>query len=272
MASQYQIRIDLSELMGGLGSAINAYVLPTVHQAVKAVASETVYRWKDGVAKAKLWNGEKQAYIESINWLMTSDFEAVVSATYDKAEEIETGRPARDMKKVLDTSLRVRVAKHGKHAGQRYLIIPMRHNTPGNIALAPAMPPDVYKKAKRLDPSVITGTVSRLSGTGAIGLKSKKPITVPQQQYAWGGRLAAGLAPKLKPHHTTDPYAGMVRFKTSAGGGKSSTYMTFRVMGEWQTDKWIVPAQAGQYIAKKVRDSIALDAPKVFEQAIGHLK
>jgi len=267
MASQYQIRIDLSELMGGLGSAINAYVLPTVHQAVKAVASETVYRWKDGVAKAKLWNGEKQAYIESINWLMTSDFEAVVSATYDKAEEIETGRPARDLKRMLDTSLRVRVSKKD---GTRYLIIPFRHNTPGNIALAPAMPADVYKKAKRLDPSVITGTVSRLSGTGAIGLKSKKPITVPQQQYSWGARLPAGLAPKLQPYHVTDPYASMVRFSTAAGKGKSSTYMTFRVMSEKSTG-WIIPAQPGQYIAKKVRDGIALDAPKVFEQAIAHL-
>lgn len=269
---KYQISVDLSALMGGVGSAVNAYVLPTVHQAVKALAAETAYRWKDGVAKAKLWNGEKQAYIESINWLMTSDFEAVVSATYAQAEAIETGRAARDLKKMLDTSMKVRVAKHGKHAGQRYLIIPMRHNTPGNIALAQAMPVDVYKKAKRLDPSTITGTLQRPSGTGAISLKTKKPVMVPQQQYSWGKRLPAGLAPKLSPHHTTDIYAGMVRFKTSAGKGKSSSYMTFRVMGEWQANKWIVPAKPGLYIAKHVRDMMALDAPKVFEQAIAHLK
>jgi hypothetical protein len=168
MSADYQIRVDLSEMLAGLGGVINAYVLPTVHQAVKAVASEAAYRWKDGVAKAKLWNGEKQAYIESINWLMLSDFEAIVSTTYDQAGAIETGRPAYDMKKRLNTSMKVRVAKHGKHAGMRYLIIPMRHNTPGNVALAQAMPEDIYKKAKRLDPSIITGTASRPSGTGAI--------------------------------------------------------------------------------------------------------
>jgi hypothetical protein len=270
--NKYGIRFDLAPLLGGVGEAINAYVLPTVHQAVKAVASETAYRWKDAVAKAKLWNGEKQAYIESINWLMVGDFEAIVSATYGQADEIENGRPPRDLKKVLSTSLRTRVVKHGKHAGQRYLIIPFRHNTPGNIALAQAMPKDVYSKAKRLDPSIITGTVSRLSGTGAYGLKTKKPVTVPQQTYAWGGRLAAGLRPKLQPYHATDQYAGMVRFKTGAGKGKSSAYLTFRVMGEWQTDRWIIPAKPGLYVAKGVRDSIALDAPKVFEQAIAHLK
>lgn len=272
MANGYKVSVDLSEMLAGMEGIINAYVLPTVHQAVKAVAAETVYRWKDGVAKAKLWDGEKQAYIESINWMMTSDFEAVVSATYDQAEAIETGRPAYDMKKRLNTSMKVRVAKHGKHAGMRYMIIPMRVNTPGNIALAQAMPPDVYKKAKRLDPSKITGTVSRPSGTGAFNMKTKKPITVPQQQYAWGGKLPAGLAPKLKPHHTTDIYAGMYRFSTSAGKGKSSAYMTFRVMGEWQSDKWIIPAKPGLYIAKSVQDSIAIDAPKVFQEAIAHLK
>jgi hypothetical protein len=272
MSADYQIRVDLSEMLAGLGGVINAYVLPTVHQAVKAVASEAAYRWKDGVAKAKLWNGEKQAYIESINWLMLSDFEAIVSTTYDQAGAIETGRPAYDMKKRLNTSMKVRVAKHGKHAGMRYLIIPMRHNTPGNVALAQAMPDDIYKKAKRLDPSIITGTVSRPSGTGAISLKTKKPVMVPQQQYSWGGKLPAGLAPKLKPHHTTDIYAGMYRFNTSAGKGKSSSYNTFRVMGEWQSDKWIIPAKPGLYLAKSVQDSIALDAPKVFEQAIAHLK
>jgi hypothetical protein len=266
------VKIDLSGLMGGAGSMINAYVLPTIHQAVKAVAAETAYRWKDAVAKAKLWQGEKQPYIDSINWILTSDFEGVVMASYDQAEAIESGRPARDLKKILNTSSRVRIAKHGKHAGQRYLIIPFRHNTPGNIALAPAMPKEVYAKAKRLDPSIITGTVQRASGTGAISLKTKKPVMVPQQTYEWGGRLPAGLAQKAKPHHATDLYAGMVRFKTSAGKGKSSAYLTFRIMGEWQSDRWIVPAKPGLYIAKNVRDAMAIEAPKVFEQAIAHLK
>lgn len=272
MVAKYQIRIDLSHVMGSVGSVLNAYVLPTVHQAVKAVASETVYRWKDSVAKAKLWSGEKTAYIESINWLMVGDFEAIVSATYGQAEAIETGRPARDLKKMLDTSLRVRVAKHGKHAGMRYLIIPMRHNTPGNVALAQAMPKDVYNKAKRLDPSTITGRITRPSGTGALSLKTRKPVEVPQQKYSWGARLPAGMRAKLSPHHTTDIYDGMVRFKTSAGKGKSSSYMTFRVMGEWQADKWIVPAKPGLYIARDVHSQIALEAPLVFQQAIAHLK
>lgn len=266
------ISVDLAPLLNSVHSAVNAYVLPTVHQAVQAVASEISYRWKDRVAKAQLRDGEKKPYIESIRWMMTGDFSAVVSSDYQHAEAIESGRPARDMKQALDTSMKVRVATKGKHKGQRYLIIPFRHNTPGNTALAPAMPSDVYKKAKRLDPSTITGTAERVSGTGAFNPKTKKPVTVPQQKYGWGEKLPAGMREKLKPHHTTDPYAGMYRFKTSAGGAKSSAYLTFRIMGEWQTGKWIAPAKPGQHIALGVRNEMAGEAPAVFAQAIAHLK
>lgn len=269
---KYDVKIDLGALLNGINSHVTAAVLPTVHQAIKAVASEAAYRWKDGVAKAHLWEGEKQPYIDSIRWMMIGDFSALVSSDYALAGEIETGRPVKDMKRMLDTSLKTRVVGgSGKNAGKRYLIIPFRHGTPGHSALAPAMPPDIYKKAKFLDPSTIMGTGSRLSGTGAMHMKSKKAIEVPQQQYKWGERLPAGLSAKLKSHHATDQYAGMVRFKTSAGGGKSSLYLTFRVMMEG-SPKWIIPAKPGLYIAKAVRDAIDIEAPKVFEQAIKHLK
>jgi hypothetical protein len=270
-AMKYDVRIDLGALLDGVGSAIDAAVLPTVHQAIKAVAAETAYRWKDSVAKASLWAGEKQPYMDSIRWLMVGDFSAVVSTDYDLASDIETGRPPRDMKRMLDTSMKVRTVEHGKNAGKRYLIIPFRHNTPGHVAMAQAMPSEVYKKARMLDASTVTGMGSRLSGTGAMSMKTKAPITVPQRSYKWGDRLPPGAGAKLKDYHSHDRYAGMVRFNTSAGKGKSSSYLTFRVMMEGSPG-WIIPAKSGLYLAKAVRDQMELEAPNVFAEAIRHLK
>lgn len=261
---KYTISVDLSPLLDGLHSVIDSTVLPTVSQAVGALAAETTYRWKDGVAKAKLWQGEKQPYMDSIRWIMTGDFSAVVSTDYKLAEEIEQGRPARDMKKMLPHSAKSRIVKTGKNAGKLYLIIPFRHNTPGNNALAQPMPDDVYAAAKKLK-------VSRVASTGMRMSQTKPGVKVPERKYSWGESLPAGMRPKMKPTHATDIYAGMVRFNTSAGKAKSSAYLTFRVMGEWSSG-WIIPAKPGLLIAKSVVESISPLAPKVFGAAIAHLK
>jgi hypothetical protein len=65
--AEYKISVDLSGLMDSLVSPIDAVVLPTINQAVRAVAAETAYRWKDAVSKAKLWYGEKIPYQQSIS-------------------------------------------------------------------------------------------------------------------------------------------------------------------------------------------------------------
>lgn len=264
---RYKVSFDLSELIDAGQDIITKAMLPTVHRAVKAIAYETVYHWKDAVSKSKLWNGEKQAYMESVKWRMLSDFSAIVETDYKLASEIETGRPQRDLKKMLDTSLKVRNGKKG-----RYLIIPFRHSTPGQVALGQDMPPDIYKKARFLDASKVTGNFSRPSGTGAFNMKTRKAITVPAKSYKWGDRLPAGMSAKLKDYHTTDIHAGMVRFNTSAGGANSSAYLTFRIMGEWQTNKWIVQAKPGQFIAKKVADKISIDAPRILSETFSRIK
>jgi hypothetical protein len=99
-----------------------------------------------------------------------------------------------------------------------------------------------------------------VSGTGAFDTNSRKFLSVPQDKYAWGERLAPGLAPKLKASHATDPYAGMVRMDTSTGKQKLSNYLTFRVMSERQTGKWIIPAQPGRYIVKKAVEDVQAKA------------
>lgn len=248
--SGYNVKVDLSGLFGSVDGLASA-VFPLIGQAVRAVAEEGAFRWKSEVMKARLWAGEKNPYVESIAWKMTGQWTAEITTDYKLAGEIERGRPAKDLKQMLQTSHKTRAVQTGPRKGQRYLIIPFRHNTPGNTALAHAMPDSVYQKAKALSPSYVLppGTVN------APMRKSASGHMVPQHSYQWGGRLPAGLAPKLKTTHKSDPYAGMVRFNTSAGGAKSSAYLTFRVMGEW-SNGWIVGPRPGLFIAKKVAEGL----------------
>ncbi len=255
MEAVWRVRFDLSPAIAALQQAGDA-AANKVHATIGAIAMETMARWKAEVMHAKLWSVEKGRYFDSIEWRFTGPLTAEVWTDYGLAKDIETGRPARDLKRMLETSPRVRETKTGK----RYLIIPFRHNM---TALQDA---GVYQQAKALSPSSIVGTKHVPSITGAWDVKTKAPALVPRHSYSWGERLPAGLVPKLKDHHATDPLAGLVRFNTSAGKGKSSAYLTFRVMMEG-SPKWIVPAKPGLHITKAVSDVMTVRAGAMFAEA-----
>lgn len=250
------IKVDLSGLLPAVQSELDA-ALQRVSIAVQNSARLVENEWRHAVFNAKgLSPVEREAYLDSLSVHVTGPFAAEIVADYSLASQIETGRPAYDMKKVLQTSQRTRISKSGPHQGQKYLIIPFRHNVPGNNAHAPSMPPQVYKKAKYLSKSSIAGSGSRISGTGHL---------VSQSSYKWGGRLPAGiLGPN--PKGKSDRYAGMVRMNTSAGGAKSSAYLTFRVMAE-SSSGWIMPAKPGLKIAEGVENKLAPVIKEIIEQA-----
>lgn len=252
---KFSISFDLGAKLDML-KVVNKQVFPLLNQAVRAVTAQTAYNWTEAVYGAKLWSGEKDAYVKSISWKMTGDFSGVVEATYKHAQEIETGRPARDLKLMLNTSLKVRVNKKGN----RFLYIPFRHNTPGNDALSSSMPPDVYAMAKNLAASMVTGQTTRVSGLNAMDINTKHFLTVPQNTYKWGERLVTS--------DKKSRYNNMYRFDTSTpGGAKSSAYLTFRTMSE-KSKGWIVPPQPGQHIARKVTEDMRPKANLAFQQAI----
>jgi hypothetical protein len=265
-----------------ISAGINAKVLPLMHQAVKAIAQQTAANWQEAIYKAKLWSGEKDAYAASISWTMTGDFSAFVSSDYKHAAEIETGRPPRDLKKMLDTSLKVRISQKGK----RFLVIPFRHNTPGNTAHAAAMPGMVFGLAKAMAPSTVLSVGQRPSGeithlspkTGMHPAADQKPFAssvatqqshlVAKRNYAWGDRITAGMLKQAgADKETIRRHQGMVKMDTSSGKQKSSAYLTFRIMMEGSKG-WIVPAQPGQYIVQKVAQEMEPKAKAAFEQAV----
>lgn len=263
MATNFSVSIDLSDL-ANIGPLVRAQIFNNLSAAVRQVAETGEERWKTAALKAPLWEGERQAYAASIKARMTGAYSGEIVSDYKYSEDIESGRPPYDLKRMLDSSLKVRVSKKGR----RYLIIPMRHNTPGHTAHAPAMPADIYAQASELKATRITGGYRRQSGTGAFDVKTKRLATVAGRNYAWGGRLPAGLAPKLKEHHKADPYAGMVRMDNRTPGGKRySSYLTFRVMAEGSAG-WVLPARAGLWIARAVTDSLQRQAGDAFGAAI----
>lgn len=256
---------------------VNKQSMPYLHAAVNAVGMKLAATWVEEVQKAKLWSVEKDQYAQSIKWQMTGDFTGYVEAGYKWAKEIEDGRPARDLKKMLGTSLKVRRTKQGT----RFLVIPFRHNIK-------KMPPELYAQAKALEASKVTGMTQRRSGEITAlspkwgmrplgekrqarspfltNINTKSAQMVQKAQYQWGGRIAAGFFGP-NPKGKSDIAAGMVRFDTSSGAQKSSAYLTFRIMSE-KSQGWIVPQQPGQKIAKKALDKVKPQAEKLFGQAV----
>lgn len=280
----YNISVDLAAVAQAASAAIDEYVFPLLGRAVNAVAQQAQANWMQSVYQAKLWQGEKDAYAQSIQIKMTGPFSATIETDYANAFAIETGRPARDLKRMLNTSHKVRRTMDGR----RFLIIPFQHNIPGSDAIGSSMPAQVYAQAYNLAPSRVTGqglrrageVVSARVGRGMTPLGEKRqrrspyltdaatraPAMVTRRDYQWGERMAGGLmGPESKGK--ADRFAGMVRFDTNAGGKRSSVYMTFRKMQEGQSG-WIVPAMPGLYLAQDVAKKMQPLAEKVFGEAI----
>jgi len=243
----YTVSFDAANLIAGLNLQLEA----AISRAVQTTALTTQAAWQQSVLSARgLWQPYKDRYAASIK--VEYDANGMGARIYSDepmATPIETGIPARDMKRMLDTSLKTRVVKNGKNAGKRYMIIPFRHNTPGNNALAGAMPQEVYQQAAMMTKSSVTRLGFRKNQLGVMGFtgaQAGSKLLVRSRVYKWGDRLdGPDIAKRFK---------GMVRFNTSSGGQKSSSYLTFRVMGEWSSG-WIAPAQPGRYIVKSVSES-----------------
>lgn len=266
---KFDITFDLGSVLD-ISRVVNKQVFPLLHQAVRAVAKQGSADWQKAIYQAKLWSGEKDAYAATVTWKMTGDFTALIQSDYKHAAEIESGRPARDLKQMLNTSLKVRRTEKGK----RFLVIPMRHNVK---KLEDA---GLYGAAKALEESMIigqgeraSGEVTRLSPRSGMSksasqsqylsdLATRGDMMVNQNSYSWGGKLSAADTGGNKWAE------GMRRFDTSTpGGGKSSTYLTFRIMMEGSKG-WVVPAQPGQHLVRKVTTALQPKAQAAFAAAI----
>lgn len=265
----YNLSLDISPLIQTL-AAVDEVLRINIANAVAQAANCIENEWKTKVRNAPgVWVGEKDAYFESIKTKEISPFEIEIYSDYKIAAEIETGRPARDLKRMLDTSTKVRVSAKGV----RYLIIPFRHNTPGSDALSASMPKDVYKIAKQMQLSSITGTKWQANGAGGGGIYTER------NTYAWGAaysklnkkhtlipaRIPAGMMGP-NPQGRVDRFAGMVRMKDDSANNRAGGYLTFRVMTS-NSNGWIIPAKPGLFLVRGIVDAYTPQFEKLLADA-----
>lgn len=258
--STHNITVDLSHIFAITSADIESALDRTMHD----LANEAGKRWFAAIYGSSLDDRTKLEYAKTLHVDRTGRMSFRVTADYAKAQQLEVGIPERDLKRMLQTSTKTRQGKNGK-----YLIIPMRTNTPGHVAHARDMPKHLYSRMTRKDSagkdlfavSRVLRSGSRVSATGHVVNKS---------EYDWGARLPAGLAPKLAPHHKTDPFAGMVRMDTSTGKARSSAFLTFRVMSE-KSNGWLIPAKPGLHIMRDLAAELETMAPAFVKSRIEEL-
>jgi len=282
--STFKFRLDVGT-SAGLMVVLNQRMQEAVTRGLGIVAAETQARWEEAIKRAPgIWLEERNRYVASLGWRFTTPFSVEVSTEYAVADLIENGRPARDLKKMLDTSSKVRRTTDGR----RFLVIPFRHNTPGHDAHATAMSPQAYAMARGLRMTTTTsdhvarpvGQVMVLNPRAGMhaaphqtpflsSIKTRGPAMMHDgKAYAWGGRLTAkALRAAGFDEGDIRKYAGMVRAKDSAGRNRSSGYLTFRVMIEGQSG-WIVPAKPGLHLVENVANGMESRANEIISRAV----
>jgi hypothetical protein len=155
--------------------------------------------------------------------------------------------------------------------GYRYRAIPFRHKTPGTGPQGGQPMGSQYtasgKSMSMAAPHLIVedaAALGRKVHRAAKKLISRKEEAQGQRGHA---RLAEGLAPKLRPHHVTDIYAGMSVNKqpvSKPGGGVNfqRTYTTFRTISEARPDAWYHPGIEARHFLDRVDTFIQTNADK----------
>lgn len=237
----YTIKFDAAVLFKDLNNQIKYAMAEALEETARSVQGD----WQQSIYnQSGMYQPYKDRYALSVKYdVDKTNLTARIYSDDHMAEPFETGEPARDLKRMLNTSEKVRVSKGGKHPSQRYLLIPFKHQTPGHIAHGSDMPTDVYRQAMALTKSTSTLLSMRRSGLNASDVRTRGPLMTMRSSYNWGGRLNGPNIPARQ--------RGMVRMETSSGKQTSSKYFSFRVMAE-SSPGWIVPAKPGRFIVKGV--------------------
>jgi len=204
---------------------------------------------------------------------------------------LENGYESFDMKKALETSPKVRVNKQGK----RYLVIPFNHNMPGQGKNS--MPKDVYKEAKNMQGSFITGTYqegirqiyepkSRNGRAVMVGRKltfdeaeilaANNPEKVKRYAYSYGDKLISDN-PRYNNMYRFENNVNIARNEFNPTMGKfinktknqmqNSTYLTFRVMKE-DSEGWWHPGLDPMNILKETVDRAQENAVNIIAEGV----
>ena len=212
-------------------------------------------------------------YVGGLQEVVVEGTTATLALTGAFPVMLEEGAPAYDMHDTL-LGPNVPVAgpggrgKHPRKGGGFYRSVPFRHQTPGTLGVAGAPMGNQYGRGL---PDAGT-TQSALGKAVHAAARRLAPTTgMPGGGTKWGGRLPDGVggAGLLKPHHTTDIYAGMVRQQKTYGRATQNTYTTFRTISDGKMGGWIHPGITGVHILDSVVQHVEDIAGRAFVAAAG---
>lgn len=257
-------------------------------EAVKTAGKYAVQEWIT-TANTKFRHsqgGYVKGIIEGVRYPFEGDPLTVsIENEVPYAVYLERGYEPFDLKKMLQTSAKVRVGKDGK----RYLIIPFRHGNPSSSAVRP-MPAEIYKQAKDLRHSAVASTFRQgvsqrftkienpipIEKIGeyvkdAEALTRSNPVKIQRQKYVWGEKLkgVGGIYENMyrfsKNVNTTreeiTQNTSLGKFTVSRMVNKTdnnkaySHYITFRVMSE-DSSGWIHKGLSAMNILKDTKERI----------------
>lgn len=208
-------------------------------------------------------------YINGIQAVVGGDGWASVSLVGTLPVMVEEGASPYDMHDTL-LGPNVPIAGPGQRGkrvnaeGGFYRSIPFRHQVPGTLGQGGGTPMGTQYFKGLADAAQRQRSLGR--GVHKVAKTLAATTSNPRGGVSYGGRLPAGVAgaQKLRPHHSTDLFAGMVRQEKTYARGTQNTYMTFRTISTSVPDKWLHPGMAGAHIA----EDVARHVEQLAEQAL----
>lgn len=245
-------------------------------QVLSDIAESVRKKWKD-LAGKRLYTSRRD-YVRGIQPVELAHLRATITLVGVVANLVENGMPETDLRDTL-LGPNVPVAPFGlpgkrqgsEHEGHYYRAIPFRHATPGTTGAVGVAMGRAYQEqlgegaAKRLGREVYAA--AKQLGEDGGGTR-----TAPYRGTAYGARLPEGLAPKLREHHVTDIYAGMIRQEKVYEKKQQASYVTFRTISTEKREGWIRPATDGVKLGAEVAQFAIRIAEQSFAQYVEGLQ
>lgn len=252
-------------LIDGLTEAV-------ARQAIRAIADQARDAW---IVLAQEQLTESQLdYINGIQQVTADPSQPMglqIELLGQVPNQIEAGSPGVDMRSYLlgpkVPVVPVGSGQKGKHQNKKggfYRAIPFSHQNPGGVGVTGTPIGRPYAG----HPAV--ANVNEMAAAIWKAAKKLAPTTgMPGGKITYGGRLPAGMAPKLRSHHKTDIYAGLIRQSKTYAKATQSTFTTFRTISTNGTG-WIKGAVAGKQLCAKVAEDVRTRiAPETFQALLG---
>ena len=266
-------RINLENV--DLALSPRAQVQTAMQSALATIATMARDHWM-GLAMNRL-KSSKDDYIAALN-LHEPEVDGNTARVFlgNKpriAGMVEEGRPAWDMRETVLGGPRTKVSPT---TGRRYVNVPFRHQTPGHGVHGRPMGAEdpSGKLGKRIHDAAAKLLAYR---PGLLGDLVAAHPDVERATLRAKVRLPAGTggAQKLKPHHTTDIYAGMIRQVQVDGDSKSPHYTTFRTISDRDPENpappesWRHPGIKERRFVRHVQRYVERQWPNVIQTALG---